>query len=322
MKLYALFSRLPFPKTYLGKIMLVAFLGIHLPLLALLFSLIIFSPVSFSVALTILVSVLVATLVGTGITLYVIYALLEPVSLASRTLRRYLEHEEKPHLPTNFGDQVGRLLADVQYTLERLDKLIRSLQELSMKDPLTGVYNRRACEERLTEEVAKVRRGGGVLTLALVDADNLKHINDRYGHAAGDTCLKHITKTIERNIRRSDWLARWGGDEFVVVLWDAEDTFSAEGLLERIGENLSRNPLRLPQEGQEGITFSAGVARYPAEHAGMAQDTEGGEPRKAIEELLSRADGALYRAKRAGRNRVVYSVDGDRSNGNHSESES
>ncbi|MGF1471338.1 MAG: GGDEF domain-containing protein [Rubrobacteraceae bacterium] len=303
MKLYAFFYRLRVPKTYLGKIMLVAFLGIHFPLLALLAILVLFSPISFDIALTILVSVLIATVLGTAMTLYVLYALLAPVSLASRALRQYLDHQEEPNLPTNFGDQAGRLLADVQYTLERLDEYIYSLRELSMKDPLTGVYNRRACEEKLAEDIAKVRRSGGMLTLAIVDADDLKPVNDRKGHAAGDACLMHITNTIGQNIRQSDWLARWGGDEFMVVLWDAEDSFLAQRVLERINEDLAEKPVRLPQGDQENITFSAGVARYAG--------GEGHDPEKIIEELLSRADGALYRAKRAGRNRIVYGGNGE-----------
>jgi two-component system, sensor histidine kinase LadS len=93
---------------------------------------------------------------------------------------------------------------DDQHAITHLDEIIRSLEELSAKDPLTGAYNRRACEERLAENVARVERLGATLSLAALDADRLKEINDRHGHVAGDAYLRHLASTIERNIRKSD----------------------------------------------------------------------------------------------------------------------
>src|SRR5206468_4812431 len=95
-----------------------------------------------------------------------------------------------------------------RYTIEQLDKLIRSLGEKSLKDYLTGAYNRRACEERLAEDVARVERGGGSLTLVILNLDKLKPINDRYGHQAGDECLKHVARLVRCNTRESDCFAR------------------------------------------------------------------------------------------------------------------
>lgn len=240
MRAYALLSQLPYLKSYLGKIMVAAFLGTHIPLVALVVFLLVVTPIDFSSALYILVIVLVATIVAAVSTLYVLYALLAPVSLTSSALRGYLDDNEVPDLPTNFNDRAGRLMADVQYTVGQLDEVIRSLEEQSSRDYLTGVYNRRAGEERLAEDVAWVERGGGSLTLAVLDLDQLKPVNDQYGHQAGDACLKHIADTVRRNIRESDWLARWGGDEFVLVLRDARGKSSAEVMLERIVRDLDK----------------------------------------------------------------------------------
>ena len=139
MRAYALLSQLPYLKSYLGKIMVAAFLGTHIPLVALMVFLLVVTPIDFSSALYILVIVLVATIVAAVSTLYVLYALLAPVSLTSSALRGYPDDNEVPDLPTNFNDRAGRLMADVQYTVGQLDEVIRSLEEQSSRDYLTGV---------------------------------------------------------------------------------------------------------------------------------------------------------------------------------------
>src|SRR5215211_6129664 len=106
-----------------------------------------------------------------GVTLWAMYALSAPTALASRALRRYLDSGELPELPVGYTDRAGRLMADVQYTIERLDTAVRSLEELATRDHLTGAYNRRAAEERLAEDLKRAERGGGTLSLALFDLD-------------------------------------------------------------------------------------------------------------------------------------------------------
>lgn len=291
LRAYALLSRALFPRSYLGKIMLVGFVGTHIPLLALVLYLFLIARIDLAEALPSLAVALVATLLGGAVTLFALYALLVPVSTASRTMRAYLERGDLPRLPTGSDDEAGELLFDVQHTISHLDEVIRSLEELSAKDPLTDAYNRRAGEERLAEDVARVKRGGETLTLAALDADRLKEINDCYGHAAGDACLKHLASIIEHNIRKSDWFARWGGDEFVVAFWDAKDPSGSEAILHRIAEDLRRNPARLPQGEEERLTASAGIAWY--------RDGEGAR------ELFHRADAALLRVKRQGRGKIA-----------------
>jgi diguanylate cyclase (GGDEF)-like protein len=288
---YTLLSRALFPKSYLGKIMLGAFVGIPIPLLALVLYLFLIARIDLAEALPTLAVVLVATVVGGALTLFALYALLAPVSAASRALRAYLERGGLRRLPTPSDDEAGKLLFDVQHIISHLEEDIRSLEELSAKDPLTGAYNRRACEERLAEDVARVERGRETLALAALDADRLKEINDRHGHAAGDACLRHLASIIERNIRKSDWFARWGGDEFVVALWDAKNLSMAEAIVHRIAEDLRRNPTRLPQGEEERLTASAGIAWH-----------RGGEEARA---LFERADAALLGAKRQGRGKIA-----------------
>jgi diguanylate cyclase (GGDEF)-like protein len=291
LRAYTLLSRALFPKSYLSKIMLVACAGIHIPLLARILDLFLIAKYDLAQALPSLAVALVATEVGCAVTLFVLYALLAPVSAASRTLRAYLERGGLPRLSSGSEDEAGELQFDDQHAITHLDEIIRSLEELSAKDPLTGAYNRRACEERLAENVARVERSGGTLTLAALDADRLKEINDHYGHVAGDACLRHLASTIERNIRKSDWFARWGGDEFVVVLWDANESFGAEAVLHRIAEDLRRNPARLPRGLEERLSVSAGIAWYRG--------------REGARELFERADAALRRAKRQGRGKIA-----------------
>ena len=293
-KIYALLSRLPFPRSYLGKILLSAFLGTHVPLLALVLYLLLAASLDLREALSVLLIVLVATLLGTLATLYALYALLRPVSLARNALCDYLDRGLMPSLPTRFTDQAGRLMADVQYVLERLDRIMRSLEESATKDHLTGAYNRRAGEQRLASDLARVSRGEGTLTVAVVDLDRLKPINDRYGHQAGDACLRYLARTCLSNIREGDWVARWGGDEFVLALWEQEKgerrkTAKDNPVLERIGKDLAENPLQLAPRDSIHLTFSAGSVRC----TGSDDEAELG-----VDGVLALADQALYEAKK------------------------
>jgi diguanylate cyclase (GGDEF)-like protein len=295
LRLYRALSWAPFPRSYLGKVFLAAFLGTHVPLLALLAYLVRFRSFGVRDTLRILSVTVPATLGGTAATLWAIHALSAPVALASRALRRYLDSGELPELPVIYTDRAGRLMADVQYAIERLDATMGSLDELASKDHLTGTYNRRAAEERLAEDTARAQRGGGPLTLALLDLDRLKSVNDGHGHHAGDACLIRFAEVLGRNVREGDWVARWGGDEFVVVTWHAEEEEeepSVGGVLGRIAEDLRKNPVVLPDGEEALLTFSGGVCRW----------RPGDDPGR----LLSKGDEGLYRAKSEGGNTVVH----------------
>jgi diguanylate cyclase (GGDEF)-like protein len=284
---YTLISKWRFPKTYRGKIMLVAFLGTHAPLLGAALYLLLGSSVGLGAALRILAILVAVTLVGTAATLLALGALLAPVRLTSSSLKRYLDDRTKPELPLGFSDEVGRLMADVRYAVEHLDSSIRSLEGLSGTDHLTGLPNRREGEARMIADMSRARRGGGQLTLAVVDLDGFKTINDTHGHHAGDICIRHVADVIGRSVREGDWLARWGGDEFVLALWEDSVFASPETVLGRINADLRRSPVRLPGGEELVLDISVGAHRYAGEDD--------------LRELLAKADAAMYQAKREGR---------------------
>ena len=292
LKTYALLARLGFPKSYRGKILLVGFLGTQVPLIVLLVYLLAYlflgaQEGTIRPSPYVLVPMLVAPLAGTLVALRVIGGLLVPMNLVFSSLRGYLHNRRMPELPVGFSDEAGRLMSEVQFAVEDLDATIHSLEILSGTDHLTGLLNRRTGEQRLAEDLARARRCSGELVVAVVDIDGFKSINDSYGHQAGDVCIKQVAEVMRRNTREGDWLARWGGDEFVMVLWDAAMFASAETVLGRLNADLRRSPIRLAQGGELFLSVSVGGCRYSGE--------------EDIRELLSQADAAMYEAKREGR---------------------
>jgi diguanylate cyclase (GGDEF)-like protein len=169
-------------------------------------------------------------------------------------------------------------------TVHRLD-----LNKMAQTDALTGLLNRRAFEEILRRELLRCERSGGVMGLMLIDLDYFKQVNDSLGHFAGDDVLRRIATALRESTRPSDVLARYGGEEFVVLLRNAaleESRVAAERIRQRIA-----NVGELP--GSVTLTGSIGVAVS--------------EPRDSTTDFLLRADEALYRSKREGRNQVsVY----------------
>lgn len=164
------------------------------------------------------------------------------------------------------------------------------LHESTIRDTLTGLYNRRHAMAVLETELAKARRDDGYgLALVILDLDFFKDINDEHGHLAGDGVLKQLARIASERIRGGDTLARIGGEEFALILPDTGE-HEARGLAEEIRRAVEQ--ATFPIEGEDHrITLSAGVAGWAA---GM----------KRVGDLLSAADGQLYRAKTCGRNRV------------------
>lgn len=164
------------------------------------------------------------------------------------------------------------------------------LYELSVMDGLTQIYNRRYLEQRLSEELADSRRANRCLTVALLDLDHFKKLNDTYGHLAGDHVLCEVTETISGALREHDVMARYGGEEFALILAGTTGSAGVE-LGERVRQLVASREFRF-EENVLPVTISLGLATFP-------QD---GSTRT---ELLKAADRALYKAKEAGRNRVV-----------------
>jgi diguanylate cyclase (GGDEF)-like protein len=170
------------------------------------------------------------------------------------------------------------LAAETAMALERSDLLAR-LEEVARTDDLTGLLNRRAWEEQFPRELARARRNGDPLCVAMLDLDYFKNYNDQRGHQAGDRLLKQSAAAWVRELRASDTLARYGGDEFSVALPGCT-LANARDIVER---------LRAAMPADQ--TVSAGVACWNG--------------RETTEELVGRADAALYEAKRSGRDRLV-----------------
>jgi diguanylate cyclase (GGDEF)-like protein len=174
------------------------------------------------------------------------------------------------------------------------DEYERRLLEAALRDVLTGLYNRRHFEERLSAELSAAQRHGRALAVLAIDIDHFKEINDTWGHPAGDAMLRLVADTLARTIRQEDVLARYGGEEFVLVARETTQV-GGEQLAERL--RLLVEDARLPwNEQQLKVTISIGLA-----FSGEAGD------RMAPVQLFERADRALYLAKRRGRNRVVTS---------------
>lgn len=172
----------------------------------------------------------------------------------------------------------------------------RRLTEGALREPLTGLCNRRYFMERLTAELATTRRHRRPLALLLVDIDHFKAVNDLHGHLAGDEALRVLSQVMRGAVRDSDLLARYGGEEFVILMRDSGLEEGA-ALAERVRRAVAEH--RFPWKGKYlKLTVSIGVGA-----AGSDCQTE-------PHELLESADQALYQAKRAGRNRVAPSLSG------------
>jgi diguanylate cyclase (GGDEF)-like protein len=198
--------------------------------------------------------------------------------------------ESRLQLATTFADQAGLALANL--------KLREILKVQAMRDPLTGLYNRRFLEETLERELAIAQRRKAPLALIMADIDHFKRFNDTYGHDAGDAVLRSVAQTLTSHIRGSDIACRFGGEEFTLILPESA-LATAHEKTESLRQTIAS--LLLSHAGQTlgTITMSFGLAIFP-EHG---SDSAG---------LLQAADMALYRAKNEGRNRIVVSRIGDR----------
>jgi diguanylate cyclase (GGDEF)-like protein len=190
--------------------------------------------------------------------------------------------------------RINRVHDDLHMTLEEERGSLKVLRKVALLDHLTGVFNRHYLSEVLEREFSKAQRYNTPLACVLVDIDHFRDFNTRYGHAVGDWVLRGVAEILKKNVRDSDVVARYGGDEFV-LLEPMASTETASRSAERICEMVGKQKWESSQGGLE-ITISMGVAAFPEIEATSAS------------ELLDFADKALYQGKRGGRNRVcLYS---------------
>jgi diguanylate cyclase (GGDEF)-like protein len=176
-----------------------------------------------------------------------------------------------------------RLVEQIEISAQQ-HMLAEAYLKLAMLDPLTGLHNRRYAQERLVSEISRAQRLNTSLTVLMIDLDDLKRLNDRYGHAAGDLALKTFGERLGRAIRGSDLAVRIGGDEFVVLLPECEPE-QVQVVLDRL------SPLQVEVEKEQvSFFFSAGWTDY--------------KPGETPEALLERADHALYNEKQSRKKQV------------------
>ncbi len=193
---------------------------------------------------------------------------------------------EKCQLAKILADNVGLGIANL--------KLRESMRNLSIRDPLTDLFNRRYMEEALAQELHRTRRNGAQLAVIMIDIDHFKQFNDNFGHDAGDAVLRILGEFLKKHVRGSDIACRYGGEEFILIL----SPTTAEGArqrAEKIRAGASGLSVQHANRDLGAITLSLGVAIYP-DHAAESPA------------LIKAADVALYEAKHAGRNRVVMAL--------------
>jgi diguanylate cyclase (GGDEF)-like protein len=179
-------------------------------------------------------------------------------------------------------------LAAVYYHL--INQAQSALREMASTDPLTGLRNRRSMSEVIRHEYERQRRSAAPMSLVLCDLDRFKAINDTFGHDAGDVVLQAASRALADGLRQVDAIARWGGEEFLIML---PDTAPAEAVqvAERMRQRVESQRVALPGGHALHATITLGVAAV--------------NPQESVEQAIARADAALYRGKAEGRNRVV-----------------
>ncbi|MCC6133925.1 MAG: GGDEF domain-containing protein [Candidatus Contendobacter sp.] len=191
------------------------------------------------------------------------------------------------------ADHRDQLIADLQNQVielhqekEHLSRILAEKSASLRRDPLTGIANRLAYEERLQQEFLRWKRFGHPLTLLVWDIDHFKQVNDNHGHAVGDAVLRKVAQQLASYLRITDFVARFGGEEFVMLLPGA-DTGAALHLAEQIRRQIAASGADQSHE-YVPVTISCGVSRF--------------EPDDSLQSVFKRADQALYQAKRDGRN--------------------
>ena len=196
-------------------------------------------------------------------------------------------------MATDFIDHLASVLALCIDNVMHHERL----KYIGLIDPLTGVNNRRYVERRLREEVGRIDRQGCPLACLYIDVDHFKSVNDLYGHQTGDDVLREIANRIQAELRLSDALGRFGGEEFLALLID---TNGHDALLvaERIRHSIAQGSIRSRHDALLSLSVSIGVATLSA-------PLPAGEPDQLAQQLVAQADQYLYQAKMGGRNRVI-----------------
>lgn len=286
---YSFLARRQWPKSYVGKIMLVAFLGTHIPLLALFIYSILMGNHDTSIKIRFLAVALSATLTGTAATLLMLHRLLAPINATFRGLRNYLENRTLPDLPTRFTDEAGLLMSDTMTVISKVDE---ALHQLKNYDRLTGLPNRTLFCDRVQEFLQNAGRQNQIVTVMVMDLDDFTAINHSFGADDGDALLRQVAQRLRAQLGDQDLLSRLSRDEFAIATLSSVDQETVTAFAQTLQECLQKS---INLSGRRvNLTASIGIAL-----AESAQDiTASG--------LLNDAEAALRNAKTSAHDSICF----------------
>lgn len=285
--LYNLVAKIPGPKNFAVKIFMFSFIGTQLPMFALLLYVVMNVEINTEILTTVTI-VLITALLGSASTVMALIAYTEPVNAVRKALQNFTLQDTAPDLPRGSNDEIGELMNNTQGALKKLHSMLHNMHEMSIRDELTGLYNRRFFTQQADLLLIRAARYEEPIALVYIDIDHFKDVNDKFSHQVGDHALRVIGNILADSARGSDLTARIGGDEFVVVFPNT-NSVKAKVLGERLRQNLLAHDWSALLPGFN-VTASMGVAEA------VSGDT--------LEQLLARADGNLYKAKEGGRNQI------------------
>ncbi len=241
-------------------------------------------------ALLAALAVLVATM---AVAVLLAMSLLSPLQNLLKGVQKMTAGDLNLELPVESADEIGRLTHEFNTMARNLQEKQQRLLAETITDPLTELSNLRFFQARIKDEIIRATRYKHPFALIILDIDHFKHFNDTQGHQMGNVILKQVAQTLKETLRREDFIARYGGEEFAVLLPET-DGANARGVAERLRQAVEQADFP-GQKDQPGghLTVSLGGAMFPADASVAAS-------------LIERADRALYAAKAAGRNRVVW----------------
>ena len=278
-----------FKRSYIAKVMAVAFLGTHVPLLVLLLSFILSPGMALGMTLRVLLITLLATLAGTVATLLALHHLLRPVTLTSKELQNYLRSQQLPNLPTEFADEVGTLMANTSQTLRKLDELIHYIQHY---DDLTGLPNRELLRDRVAQTCLAETAPPRLVAVLLIGINDFVEVSHAWDPETASLLIRSIAQRIENTVYPNSIVARLEGDEFAIALIDIPSFENVIKLAQLLLSTLAK-PFSIQGNG---IHVTAGIG-ITLEHL---------SDRSGIDLLLQQAHMALHTAKQQGRSRYQF----------------
>jgi diguanylate cyclase (GGDEF)-like protein len=216
--------------------------------------------------------------------------LLHPLRLLIEGIKKITAGDLSFTIKNVSDDEIGVVVDAFNHMTQKRKLVTEELEEMAIRDGLTGLYNHKFFYTLLEKEVARDDRYHNTVALLLIDIDHFKHVNDMYGHRAGDTILRALSQRLMRRARTTDYVCRYGGEEIAVILIETNMT-EAQALAEELRILIEKEPFLIEDGRYVSITVSIGVSAYS-------------EEAKNASMMVTNADNALYRAKESGRNRV------------------